>query len=208
MRRELFEQAARKQAVRSARLIGRTNAARFRWLVKFANTENFDRITPSRFKRVQQEITAFAGLRASFHQSLENPISREAVHRIALFIRDGLRAYTNGASWDLPSMSIARSVIPNSDHPCYGALWNDAFLMSAADLVEALGALLRVCAATDCDALFVRHKRMIFCSSRCSGRERMRRFQADINYYKGKRREYYLNSLNRGRHTAGKGENR
>jgi hypothetical protein len=101
-------------------------------------------------------------------------------------------------------MWIARSVIPKSDHPSYGGRWNDAFLMSAADLLEAFGAFLRVCAASDCDVLFVRHKRMIFCSLRCAGRERMRRFQTDVDRYKAKRRKYYLNSLNRGQPAARK----
>ena len=195
---DLFEQVARKQAARTARLIGRTDASRLRWLVKFARTETFDRITSSKFKRIRHEIMAFADLTTSSFQSLENPISREAVHRMALCVRDGLRAYADGASWDLPSMWIARSVIPNSDHPAYGGRWNDAFLMSAADLLETCGAFLRVCAASDCDVLFVRHKRMIFCSLRCAARERMRRFQTDADRYKAKRRKYYLNSLNRG----------
>jgi len=81
---DLFEQVARKQAARTARLIGRTDASRLRWLVKFARTETFDRITSSKFKRIRHEIMAFADLTTSSFQSLENPISREAVPQMAL----------------------------------------------------------------------------------------------------------------------------
>jgi hypothetical protein len=42
--------------------------------------------------------------------------------------------------------------------------------------------------------LFVKRKRRIFCSERCSGGERMRRFQKDSSRYKAKRRKYYLKS--------------
>jgi predicted RNA-binding Zn ribbon-like protein len=91
-------------------------------------------------------------------------------------------------------MSIARSVIPNGDWPSYNGRWNDTFLMSAADVLQTAGKMLRVCPAEGCEILFAKRKRRIFCSEKCSGRERMRRFQEDATRYKAKRRKYYLKS--------------
>jgi hypothetical protein len=110
-------------------------------------------------------------------------------------VGDGLRAYASGTSWDLPRISIARSVIPNGGRPSYNGRWNDTFLMSAADVLQSVGKLLRLCAAKGCGVLFVKQKRRIVCSQKCAGRERMRRFQKDAIRYKAKRRKYYLKSL-------------
>jgi hypothetical protein len=109
-------------------------------------------------------------------------------------VDDGLGAYARGISWDLPQMSIARSVIPNGDRPSYNGRWNDTFLMATADLLQTVGKLLRICTAQGCEVLFVKRKRRIFCSERCSGGERMRRFQKDSSRYKAKRRKSYLKS--------------
>jgi len=121
-------------------------------------------------------------------------VSRDAARQLALMVGDGLRDYARERSWDLPRMSIARSVIPNGDRPSYNGRWNDTFLMSTADLLQTVGKLLRVCAAEGCEILFVKRKRRIFCSERCSGGERMRRFQKNSSRYKAKRRKYYLKS--------------
>jgi predicted RNA-binding Zn ribbon-like protein len=94
-------------------------------------------------------------------------------------------------------MSIARSVIPGAARPSYNGPWDDTFLMSAADVVQAVGNLLRVCAGSGCELIFVKRKRRIFCSVKCSARERMRRFQKNVARYKAKRRKYYLESLKR-----------
>jgi hypothetical protein len=196
---DLFEQMARQHAARTARLIGPTDESRLRWLLRFAATENYDEMSSSKFERLQSEIREFASIGWSSFETPNNAVSREAVRRLALWMGDGLRAYARGKSWDLPRMSIARSVIPNGDRPSYNGQWNDTFLMSAADTLQAVGKLLRVCAAEGCEVVFVKRKRRIFCSEKCSGRERMRRFQEDAKRYKAKRRKYYLKSLERTR---------
>jgi hypothetical protein len=191
---DLFEQMARQQAARTARLIRATDEARLRWLLKFAATENFDEMSSAKFERLRRQIQEFTSIRGSSYETADNPVSQEAARQLALKVGDGLGAYAGGRSWDLPRMSIARSVIPNGDRPSYNGRWNDTFLMSTADLLQTVGKLLRVCAAERCEVLFVKRKRRIFCSERCSGGERMRRFQKDSSRYKAKRRKYYLKS--------------
>jgi hypothetical protein len=191
---DLFEQVARQQAARTARLIGATDEARLRWLLKFAATENFDQMSSLKFERLRRQIQEFASIRWSSYETADNPVSRDAARQLALKVGDGIGAYARERSWDLPRMSIARSVIPNSDRPSYNGRWNDTFLMSAADLLQTVGKLLRVCAAEGCEALFGKRKRRIFCSERCSAGERMLRFQKDSFRYKAKRRKYYLKS--------------
>jgi hypothetical protein len=194
---DLWEQVERKQAARTATLLGRSDEAHLRWLVKFAATDDFAGMSALKFERIRRQVLAFAVRGGSSLVSARDPISPSTVRRLANRVRDGLRAYANGASWDLPVMKVARSAIPNSGRAAYSAPWNHVFLLAAADLLDAAGSSLRVCAARDCDAVFVRQRRMIYCSPSCSGRERMRRFQADRDRYRRKRRQYYIHSLRR-----------
>jgi hypothetical protein len=199
---DLFEQMARQHAARTARLIGPTDESRLRWLLKFAAIQDFDGMSSSKFDRFRNQIHEFASMRWSTYETVDNPVSREAAGQLALSVRDGLHAYARGVSWDLPQMSIARSVIPNGDRPSYHGRWKDTFLMSLADVLQSVGKLLRVCVAQGCEVVFVKRKRMIFCSEKCSGRERMSRFQKNPARYKAKRRKYYLKSLERTRANA------
>lgn len=195
-RKDLWEQVAASQVRRSAKLIGCTKRERLRWLVVFTTTD-WKKADQASFKRISKQVATFAGLHGSLSECSSSSSAREDLDQIARQVRDGLLAYTSGISWDLPAVRISRSVIPWSDHPAYDGRWNDMFLLSVADLIDAVGGLLRRCAARGCDIIFVRNKRMIYCSARCSGRERMRRFQRDTDQYKKKRREYYLASLKR-----------
>jgi hypothetical protein len=193
-----LEQIARERRARVARTFGPDDASRLRWLLKFAAAE-FETMRASRFRRWQREIREFAALSASSFETIDNPVSREVAGQLAIWVADGLSAYARGISWDIPQVSIPRSVIPNEDRSSYNGRWSDTFLMSAADVVQAAGNVLRCCAAQGCSALFAKNKRRIFCSERCSGGERMRRFQQNSTRYKSKRRKYYLKSLARKR---------
>src|SRR6266436_2633740 len=107
---DLFEQVARQQAARTARLIGATDEDRLRWLLKFAATENFDEMSSLKFERLRRQIQEFASIRWSSYETADNPVSRDAARQLALKVGDGLGDYARGRSWDLPQMSIARSV--------------------------------------------------------------------------------------------------
>lgn len=193
--RELFDQVSGQQKRRVARLLGTSSWARLQWLVKFTSVANFDRMSASRFERIQRQIRAFSDFTASSFEAADKQMSREGVGRVATFARDGMRAFVAGVSWDLPRLNIAPSVIPDSDRLAFSGAWDDVFLLSVSNLLPSARGILRLCASSDCDSLFAKRKRKIFCSPRCSDRERMRRFQADRKRYKDKRRKYYLNSL-------------
>ena len=151
-------------------------------------------MSPSSFEGLRRAIHAFASARFSSYETVDNPVSPDAARQLAVFLKDGLHAFASGFSWDLPSMSIARSVIPDDGRPSYNGHWNDMFLMAAADVLQGVGHRLRICAAAGCERLFVKRKRRRFCSEKCSGAERMRRFEKDTKRYKAKRRAYYLKS--------------
>jgi hypothetical protein len=192
---ELFGQVANRQKRRTANLVGSTNFARLRWLVKFVNEPDFDRMSTSKFERCTRQVIAFANLVASSFEVEANRMSRQGVGRIAASARNGMHAFAGGASWDLPQLKLSPSLIPGSERLAINGSWEDAFFLSVGTLLLGCSGILRVCAARDCKTLFAKRKRKIFCSPRCSDRERMRRFQADRKRYKAKRREYYLNSL-------------
>ena len=194
---DLFEQVARKQAVRISRLVGKNESTRLQWLLKFAQTLDFERIANSKFERTKKQIKAFAATTSSSFEIQSKAISRRAMAGMAAAVKDGLLAYAKGNSWDLPPMQLSASLIPDLDTVVYDGSWNDVFLISAANLIPIARGLLRVCARPGCSVLFVRRKRKIFCSVRCADRERMLRFQADPIRYKAKRRQYYLKSSRR-----------
>jgi hypothetical protein len=52
-----------------------------------------------------------------------------------------------------------------------------AFLLYAADAIEAEGTRIRVCAQKACGRRFARHRRAKYCSSKCSQKERDARFR-------------------------------
>jgi hypothetical protein len=194
---ELFDQVDTKRKRRTARLIGATSRTRLQWLLKLTTVQNFDRMSTSKFERLKKQIRAFADSAASSYEVPADQMSRKAVARIAASASDGMRSVVEGISWDLPQMKISPAVIPGSDRVAFGGFWDDVFLLSVSNLLVNSKGILRVCARKDCDTLFAKRKRKIFCSPRCSDRERMQRFQADRDRYKGKRRKYYLKSLKR-----------
>jgi CGNR zinc finger len=66
------------------------------------------------------------------------------------------------------------------------------FLLSAYRLLELEGVRLRLCAVPDCRRIFVRKKRGIFCSKKCSRREQTRRYrERHPEHAKIRQRQYY-----------------
>lgn len=66
------------------------------------------------------------------------------------------------------------------------------FILSAYRVLELEGVRLRECAAPGCRRIFVRQKRGIFCSKKCSQREQIRRYrERHPEYAKIRQRQYY-----------------
>lgn len=66
------------------------------------------------------------------------------------------------------------------------------FLLGAYRLLELEGVRLRECAAPDCRRIFVRQKRAIFCSKKCSQRQQTKRFrERHPEHAKVRQRQYY-----------------
>jgi len=66
------------------------------------------------------------------------------------------------------------------------------FILSAYRILELEGVRLRECAAPGCRRIFVRQKRGIFCSKKCSQREQTRRFrERHPEHAKNRQRQYY-----------------
>jgi X-Pro dipeptidyl-peptidase (S15 family) len=91
-------QAARQHAARAARLIGATDEARLRWLLKFAATGSFDEMSASKFERRRREIHEFAAMRWSSYETADNPVSHKGASQLALWVCEGLRNYARGRS--------------------------------------------------------------------------------------------------------------
>src|ERR1700752_1936596 len=103
---EILDQLTAKRA---ARTVWRTDEQRLRWLLSFAAMDNFNKMAPSKFARLQKQIGEFAEFSAFTFQTSDNMVSREAAQRLADEVSDGMRAYAGGTSWDLQRMAVARS---------------------------------------------------------------------------------------------------
>jgi hypothetical protein len=111
-RRELFEQIEARHAKRARRLVGRDDAARLRWLIRFAEDGGgrTSRLPSVNFDRVAAAIEAFAERGGALARSVGRDLTVEAAEQLARIVRDGLRAYANQVTpISQPSMSTACS---------------------------------------------------------------------------------------------------
>jgi hypothetical protein len=201
-RRELFEQIEARHAKRARRLVGRDDAARLRWLIRFAEDGGgrTSRLPSVNFDRVAAAIEAFAERGGALARSVGRDLTVEAAEQLARIVRDGLRAYANQVTPDFSAVdvhSLQFSLVPGSDSSPWMGPWRPLFLIAVGEVVRAERHRLRTCAAPSCDRLYFRRKRALYCSAKCSRQERMRRFRKDVERYRLRRHEYYLRRLAR-----------
>src|ERR1700736_6266133 len=95
-RRELFDQLEAQRAKRAARLVGHDDAARLRWLVRFAEDSDVRaRLQAVNFESVVATIEAFAERGGALVRNVGEDLTVETAAQLARMVRDGLRAYAN-----------------------------------------------------------------------------------------------------------------
>jgi hypothetical protein len=198
---ELFEQIQAQRAKRAARLVGRDDAARLRWLVRFAeDSGGHARLPAVKFERLVAAIEAFAERGGVLARNVGDGLTAEKAAQLARMVRDGLRAYANHSTPDFPPLDFAHlqfSLVPGDDRSPWMGPWRPLFLIAVGEVVRAERHRLRTCAAPSCGRLFFRRKRGLYCSVACSRQERMRRFREDAERYRQRRHEYYVRRLAR-----------
>jgi hypothetical protein len=195
---DLFEQLAQRRAKRAARLVGRDDAARLRWLIRFA--ENGERLSRHDFAKVAAAIEAFAERGGTLARNVGAELTPGAAAQLALMVRDGLRAYAKQVTPEFPPLDFTELqflLVPGSDRGPWLGPWRALFLIALGEVVWAERDRLRTCAGPACGRLFFKRKRGLYCSSKCSQAERMRRFREDAERYQQRRHEHYVRRLAR-----------
>ena len=199
--RDLFEQLEARREQRAAKLVGRDDAARLRWLIEFGeDADRLTRLSAAKFDRVAAAIDAFAERAGALARNVGEALTVETAAELASIVRTGLRAYATGTTPDFPPLDFAHlqfSLVPGSDRSPWIGPWRSLFLIALGEVVRAEHHRLRTCAASACGRLFFKRKRGLYCSPACSLRERERRFRENLERYRRRRHQYYVARLAR-----------
>ncbi len=173
----------------ATRRVGTDDRQRLNWLLEFAYR------APEKVAQLSVTERTQLGFDLLFFAGLPNPSQLPPLAEVAVFareIRNGIEQLQRAFHWDIQlpgNAGIVRTIRPR---PRWRAgritlvgyqsfLSSDdfrtSFLLRAADVVEAEGTRIRVCAQKDCGRVFARHRRARYCSARCSQKERDFRFR-------------------------------
>jgi len=203
---DLFDQLEHRRTLRAARLLGKSDLSRLRWLLRFAESaDDLPRLPPEKFVKLSAQIEAFAERAGSLARNQGEDLTIDSAASLAGIVRDGLRAYANGeTSPDFPGLDFEHlqlSPVPGSGRSPWRGPWRSLFLIAVGEVLGSEGGRFRFCPARagfwPCSRLFVKRKRGTYCSTTCSQRERTRRFRADAEAYSRRRHRYYEEQVRR-----------
>lgn len=194
--------AENRFAARTSSLVGNSNLLRLSWIVSFAEAaDSVERLSPVKFERLIHKIETFAKMAGSTSYKPGERIDIAETLRLAMMVRDGLRAYANGSSWDLPHLDfdgLGLSLMLKSNRSPWVGPWRTLFMIATADLLRAEGSRLRLCPSRPgfwpCSRIFVRRKSGLYCSKECSQYERTRRSRKHTKKSSDKRHQAYVRS--------------
>jgi hypothetical protein len=179
----------------SAKRVGEKSLRRLQWLIELVQRprEQLARDLTPEFSRERFDIAYFAGARDP--RAFSPGVVLPAIEILEASCREMTSATT--AVWRLKLPPIGDLTIYRDDgstHPLFDSTDPAIALLLGAD--ETIGAerhRIRECASPDCRRLFVKRKRGVFCSRRCTQRENMRRWREDLGKAEvnKRQRDYY-----------------
>jgi hypothetical protein len=196
---QIVDQIERRRSVRTSVLIGKSDLRRLNWLVRFGErADSIGGLAPKKLDTFKAQIKAFADLAGSISYVAAGEIIETAdVLELAMITRDGLRAYTDGSSWDIPQFDSAQLgllLVPRSDRGPWIGSWRAMFMIATADLLRAEGARLRLCPSQPgfwrCGRVFIKRKSGLYCSKECSQHERTNRSRGGDDSEEASERRY------------------
>jgi hypothetical protein len=191
--------------------VGGDDRQRLSWLLEFAYR------APEKVAQLSATERTQWGFDLAYFAGLSDPSQIPPFEELTSFageIRNGIERLLRTTRWviKLPKDSGIERVIAPRDmrragriklvgfHSFYGSDdFRISFLLRAADVVEAEGTRIRVCAQKDCGRMFARHRRARYCSPRCSQKERDARFRKRFTTSERstRRQRYYKNRMAR-----------
>jgi hypothetical protein len=192
---------------RATHRVGTDDRKRLSWLLEFVY------LSPEKLAQLSATERTQLGFDLAYFVSLPRPWELPPLKKIAVFaseVRNGIEQLTPTSHWTIKlpkDCTIERTIEPRRVRRAGRSMFDGfqsyytsddfqaAFLLYAADAIEAEGARIRVCAQKDCGRRFARHRRARYCSPRCSQKERDFRFRKRLTKTeRSQRRHCYYKS--------------
>jgi hypothetical protein len=157
--------------------VGLEDLSRLGWLLHLLNRspETIAQSSAAEVHMLENEAGVFCEPVGSFESSLSSKLTASQIADLAQEIRDVVSAVIEGASHDFQIHSVTLMVIPNSKSRYMGSP-EAIFRLAVARLIESDGYRIKQCTRPRCGRLFVRRKRALYCSKRCSQIEQFARY--------------------------------
>lgn len=157
--------------------VGASDLSRLGWLLDLLNraSESIAQSSAAEVHNLENEAVVFCEPIGSFAFSRSSRLTASQIAELTQEIRDVVSAILLGATHDFQIPTVTLAVIPNSPSRYMGSP-EAIFRLAVAKLIETDGYRIRRCARPGCDRLFVRRKRALYCSKRCSQLEQFARY--------------------------------
>ena len=157
--------------------VGIEDLSRLGWLLRLLNRspESIAQSSAAEVHMLENEAGVFCEPVGSFESSRSSKLTANQIAGLAQEIRDVVSALIGGASHDFQIHSVTLMVIPNSKSRYVGPP-EAIFRLAVARLIESDGYRIKQCTRPRCGRLFVRRKRALYCSKRCSQIEQFARY--------------------------------
>jgi len=147
--------------------VGAHDLSRVRWLLDLVYRP-LENIIPS----FENEAAVFCEPVGSF---IDASVEASRVRDLIQEVRGVIDAIQLGATHDFEIPQVLLALIPNSPIRYIGSL-EAIFRLAVARLLESDGHRIRRCARPGCGTAFIRRKRALYCSQRCSQLEQFARY--------------------------------
>ena len=157
---------------RSLSKVGTSDLSRLAWLLDALNDAEERGASEQNHAELEAEANSFCEPVGSVIGSRG---SRESLNELLRELGADVRDMLKGSSFDLEIPSLTLAVMPTGELRYMGTA-NALFRLAVAKLLEGQRQRIKVCARPGCSKLFVRRKRGLYCSRRCSQIEQFARF--------------------------------
>jgi hypothetical protein len=151
--------------------------SRLRWLLDLLNrpTESLEQPSPAEVHNFEKEAAVFCEPVGSFASSRSLTLTKSQIADLIQEVQGVLSAILQGATHDFEIPGVTLAMIPNSRSYYMGSPVA-IFRLAVAKLLETDGHRIRRCARPGCGRVFIRRKRALYCSRRCSQLEQFAKY--------------------------------
>jgi hypothetical protein len=168
--------------------LGGSPVSRIVWLVNFAQVPSIEGLSPAALLELDTEVSQFAtggevkgpGSRPGSEAEIRMELSR-----LTRFAAEAINGFLTAEGYSFRPFEFGSMVrhVQRFGRKIVASSEGDRathFVMEAARFIEREGNRITTCASVPCGRMFVKRKRALYCSARCSQRERIRRHRKKL----------------------------